>query len=133
MAQTPKSNGTAPTKPEMIVKEICCCNFDKKDKLGDSSGICQQAKEANDSKMGQTKQSDSHQSKLSKQKASERILWKHILMKVKQRKRFENGQMGNVVQAINMISGEKCVLMVDPKLLDDQDIPGLERVLKDRV
>ena len=54
-------------------------------------------------------------------------------MKVKQRKRFENGQMGNVVQAINMISGEKCVLMVDPKLLDDQDIPGLERVLKDRV
>jgi len=41
--------------------------------------------------------------------------------------------MGNVVQAVNMLSGEKCVLMVDPKLLNDQDIPGLERLLKSRV
>jgi hypothetical protein len=63
----------------------------------------------------------------------EKILWKHILMKVKHRKRLENGQMGNVVQAVNMLSGEKCVLMVDPKLLNDQDIPGLERLLKSRV
>jgi len=54
-------------------------------------------------------------------------------MKVKHRKRLEDGSMGNVVQAINMISGEKCSLMVDTKLLNDQDIPGLERLLKARI
>lgn len=41
--------------------------------------------------------------------------------------------MGNAVQAINMISGDKCMILVDPKLIDDQDIPGLERLLKTRV
>ena len=32
-----------------------------------------------------------------------------------------------------MISGDKCMIIVDPKLLDDQDIPGLEKLLKNRV
>ena len=41
------------------------------------------------------------------------------MMKVKHRKRLENGQMGNVVQALNIVSGEKCVLMVDPQLIDN--------------
>lgn len=71
--------------------------------------------------------------KLGSKQAIEKIPWKHILMKVKHRKRLENGQMGNVVQAINMISGDKCMIIVDPKLLDDQDIPGLEKLLKNRV
>lgn len=41
--------------------------------------------------------------------------------------------MGNLVQAVNMVSGEKCALLVDPQLIDDQDIPGLERLLKSHV
>lgn len=32
-----------------------------------------------------------------------------------------------------MVTGEKCVLMVDPKLIDDQDLPGLERLLRQQV
>ena len=54
-------------------------------------------------------------------------------MKVKQRKRLDNGQMGNVVQAINLVSGEKCALLVDSKLLHNEDTEGLERLLKDHV
>ena len=41
--------------------------------------------------------------------------------------------MGNVVLAIDMITGKKCMLMVDPKLIDDQDLPGLERLLRKQV
>ena len=63
-------------------------------------------------------------------KATEdRKLWKHILIKVKQRKRLENGQMGNVCQAVNITTGEKCVLLIEPKLIDEQDIPGIENLL----
>lgn len=54
-------------------------------------------------------------------------------MKVRHRKRLENGQMGHAVTAVNMVSGEKCPLLVDPKLIDEQDIAGLERLLKNRV
>lgn len=35
------------------------------------------------------------------------------MMKVKSRKRMENGEMGSVVQAINMVTGDKSVLLVD--------------------
>ena len=38
--------------------------------------------------------------------------------------------MGNVVLAIDIITGKKCALMVDPKLIDEQDLPGLERLLR---
>ena len=34
---------------------------------------------------------------------------------------------------MNIVSGEKCVLMVDPQLIDNQDIPGLERLLRKNV
>ena len=34
---------------------------------------------------------------------------------------------------MNIVSGEKCVLMVDPQLIDNQDIPGLERLLSKNV
>jgi len=60
-------------------------------------------------------------------------LWKHILLKVRNRKRLENGQMGHAVTAVNMVSGDRCPLLVDPKLIDDQDIAGLERLLQTRV
>ena len=68
-----------------------------------------------------------------KQASLEKIQWKHVLLKVKNRKRLENGKMGNVVQASNMLSGEKCVLMIDPRLIDEKDIPGLERMLRQHV
>ena len=32
-----------------------------------------------------------------------------------------------------MITGEKCVLMVETKLIDDQDLPALERLLRQQV
>ena len=57
-------------------------------------------------------------------------LWKHILLKVKQRKRLDNGQMGNICQAVNIVTGEKQVILVDPRLIDEQDMAGLEKVLK---
>ena len=64
---------------------------------------------------------------------NEHKLWKHILLKVKHRKRLANGQMGNAVQAVNMLSGDKTAILADPKLIDDQDIPGLERLLREHV
>ena len=67
------------------------------------------------------------------QKARPNKEWKHILLKVKNRKRQENGKMGNVVQATNMLTGEKCVLMVEPTLIDEQDVPALEALLRKRV
>lgn len=60
-------------------------------------------------------------------------MWKHILLKIRSRKRIENGQMHNIVQAVNILTGEKCALLVDPQLIDDQDIPGLERLLRQHV
>jgi DNA-binding protein YbaB len=41
--------------------------------------------------------------------------------------------MGNVVQASNMLSGEKCALMIDPRLIDEKDIPALEHMLREHV
>ena len=41
MAQTPKGNAAPVAKPEVIVKEVCCCNLDKKGKLSSSPGPCQ--------------------------------------------------------------------------------------------
>lgn len=53
-------------------------------------------------------------------------LWKHILLKVLRKKRLDNGQMSHLCQAVNMISGEKRAILVDPKLIDEEDIVGLE-------
>ena len=41
--------------------------------------------------------------------------------------------MGHVVQAINMSTDQKTAIIVDPKLIDEQDLPGLERLLRERV
>mgnify|MGYP006257071605 CR=1 FL=1 len=68
-----------------------------------------------------------------KELKAEQKLWKHILLKVKHRKRLANGQMGNVVQAVNMLTGDKTAILVDPKLIDDQDIPELEKLLREHV
>ena len=59
--------------------------------------------------------------------------WKHIVMKVKNRKRLESGEMGNVVQAINMLTDEKCSIMVSPQMIDQQDLAGLESLLRKHV
>ena len=59
-----------------------------------------------------------------------RTPWKHIVMKVKNRKRLESGEMGNVVQAINMLTDEKCSIMVSPQMIDQQDLAGLESLLR---
>ena len=62
-----------------------------------------------------------------------RTPWKHIVMKVKNRKRLESGEMGNVVQAINMLTDEKCSIMVSPQMIDQQDLAGLESLLRKHV
>ena len=54
-------------------------------------------------------------------------------MKVKNRKRLQNGEMGNVVQAVNMLTDEKCSIMVSPKMIDQQDLAGLEALLRKHV
>ena len=54
-------------------------------------------------------------------------------MKVKNRKRLESGEMGNVVQAINMLTDEKCSIMVSPQMIDQQDLAGLESLLRKHV
>ena len=41
--------------------------------------------------------------------------------------------MGHVCQAVNMITGDKCAILVDPQLIDKQDIAGLELLLKEHV
>ena len=41
--------------------------------------------------------------------------------------------MGNLCQAVNMVTGEKCTLLVDSKLIVEQDIAGLEVLLRDYV
>ena len=41
--------------------------------------------------------------------------------------------MGHVVQAVNMGTDQKTAIMVDPQLIDEQDMPGLERLLRERV
>ena len=42
--------------------------------------------------------------------------------------------MGNVVQAVNMVSGDKrTILLIESKLLEDEDIPGLEKLLSEHV
>lgn len=59
--------------------------------------------------------------------------WKHILLKVKNRKRLVNGKFGTVIQASNILTGDKTTLMVDPNLIDEQDVPALEKLLRDKV
>ena len=66
---------------------------------------------------------------MTKAKDSNPKFWKHIILKVKHRNKIVDGQIKNVVQAMNLDSGEKCALIADPKLIIDQDIPGLERLL----
>ena len=46
---------------------------------------------------------------------------------------MDNGKMGHVVQALNMLSGEKRPLLMDPQLIEDQDMAAIERVLKEVV
>lgn len=41
--------------------------------------------------------------------------------------------MGYVVQGVNMVSSAKCALLVDPALIDEQDMAGLELLLKEKV
>ena len=48
-------------------------------------------------------------------------IWKHILLIVKKRKRLANGEMGQLVQAVNMVTGDKCALIINPDLIDNQD------------
>ncbi len=119
--------------PKEIIKEVCCCSKSQNGNLGSNSFTCVRKKAAGgkNEATGQTEELFSKQSDL--KALAERKFWKHILLKVKQRKRLENGAMGNVCQAMNIVTGEKRALLVDPKLIDDQDMAGLEQILKDKV
>ena len=122
MAQTPRGA----LQPEIIYKEVCCCHFGKKATSKESECGCLRRKATPNCKDATTRET-------SEKKAVKRAPWQHIVMKVRSRKRLESGEMGNVVQAINMLSGEKCSLMVSPKMIDQQDHVGLERLLRKHV
>ena len=81
-------------KPKLIVKEVCCCYADKKIKNIENVGDCLR-KKANSSpgKNGKQAQTEESAAKLNSEKEG----WKHILMKVKNRRRLESGQMSNVI------------------------------------
>ena len=110
------------------MKEVCCCNKGAKTSQGGAGGACLR-KKGSDGKNGAQANA---KEELAKAQA-EKKLWKHILLKVKHRKRLESGEMGNVCSAMNIVSGEVCALLVDPKLIDDQDMAGLELLLHKKV
>lgn len=115
-------------KPQVVIKEVCCCNAGAKDKAWGSGGGCLRKKTPQNGKS--SSQTENRQSKL---EAKANFRWKHILLKVKNRKRMANGKMGNIVQAQDMITDQKCVMLVDPQLLDDRDLPGLQKLLRQHV
>ena len=41
--------------------------------------------------------------------------------------------MGNVCQAVNIVTGDKQAILVEPRLIDEQDMAGLENLLKEHV
>ena len=98
---------------------MCCCHLVSSNKKGTPGGICLRRNGSNASKVGADDKTEATTSKSVAKSSLQKAPWKHILIKVKSRKRLENGKMGNSVQAINILSGEKCALMVDPQLIDD--------------
>ena len=49
------------------------------------------------------------------------------------RKRLVTGDQAIVVKASNMLTNEKCSLIVQPKMIDEQDLAGLEALLREHV
>lgn len=41
--------------------------------------------------------------------------------------------MGNICQAVNIVTGEKLALLVEPELIDQQDVAGIEKLLRAKV
>lgn len=115
--------------------EVCCCHLPKKNTQDETAttgnGGCLRRKGGENGK--NLVKSSTEELPKQNQKGKEETGWKYILLKVKNRKRQENGKMGNVVQASNMLTGEKCVLMVEPELIDEQDVPALEVLLRKKV
>lgn len=112
-------------------KEVCCCNHDKK---SGKQGPCLRKSQALDSTICQSETANEQIAQhVAKSQDPRQILWKHIILKVKHRNKMVDGQIKNVVQAMNLDSGEKVALIADPKLIIEQDIPGLERLLQDHV
>ena len=99
-----------------------------------TTGVCMRKKQSASAKNAPV--STSTEEELPKQAQNDKAVvkkWKHILLKVKNRKRLVNGKFGTVIQASNILTGDKTMLMVDPKLIDEQDVPGLEKLLRDKV
>ena len=60
--------------------------------------------------------------------------WKYILLTVvTSKKRLEGSMVGYSVLATNMITEETFSLIVDPKLIDDEQVDLLEKILSDYV
>ncbi len=114
MGQPNKGGSFTNDTPKEIIKEVCCCGKSQNGNSGGNSLACVRKKGAGgkNEATGQTEELLTKQSDL--KALAERKFWKHILLKVKHRKRLENGAMGNVCQAMNIVTGEKCALLVDP-------------------
>ena len=80
--KTPKPTHDPDLKPEVIVKEVCCCNMGAKTKASDASGTtggpCMRKKSQVDSKS--VAQTDISTPGKSNQKGEDRNVWKHILL-----------------------------------------------------
>jgi hypothetical protein len=56
--------------------------------------------------------------------------WKHIILVVGRRKRGENGLLGNFVTAINVTNDRRANLFIESHVLDEQNIPEIEVILR---
>ena len=119
--KNPTSAG-ASTKQDsdLPIREVCCCPLSKRDK----NGLIEPS-QLNYCKF--TKDSDL------KQKKEAAKLWQNIILKVQSRKRDDKGKMSYVVLATEMNSGMKKPLVIETKLIDEQNMPELGKLLKKNV
>ena len=105
---------------ELPIREVCCCPLSKRDKNGmiepSQLNYCKFKKDSD-----------------LEQKREALKTWQNIILKVQSRKRDKQGKMSYVVLATEMNSGMKKPLVIETKLIDEQNMPELGRLLKKNV
>ena len=105
---------------ELPIKEVCCCPLSKRDKSGRI-----EPSQLNYCRFKQDSVAD--------QKKEAAKTWQNIILKVQSRRRDEQGKMSYVVIATEMGSGARKPLLIDTKLIDEQNMPELGKLLKKNV
>ena len=104
----------------MPIKEVCCCPLSKRDKSGRI-----EPSQLNYCRFEQDPEAD--------QKKEAAKTWQNIILKVQSRRRDEQGKMSYVVIATEMGSGARKPLLIETKLIDEQNMPELGKLLKKSV